>query len=148
MDVAHDLHEPQPAAGVSCGALRASSLGSSKDRAALRKPDLLVGSNPPGVLASRVRAGSPPRRRPNKKGPALCAGPKKWTRTQRIRTAATLSLEVALVDTEEPPVYQRIATKARHLRELGLSDRVIAQRLGVSDKTVGKAIRWLRGRSP
>jgi hypothetical protein len=40
-------------------------------------------------------------------------------------------LEVALVDTEERPVYQRIATKALHLRELGLSDRVIAQRLGV-----------------
>jgi len=56
---------------------------------------------------------------------------------------------VVLVDTEEePPVYQRIATKALHLRELGLSDRVIAQRLGVSDKTVGKAIRWLGGLSP
>ena len=45
-------------------------------------------------------------------------------------------------------MYQRIATKARHLRELGLSDRVIAHRLGVSDKTVGKAIRWLGGLSP
>jgi orotate phosphoribosyltransferase-like protein len=56
---------------------------------------------------------------------------------------------VVLVDTEEgPPVYQRIATKALHLRELGLSDRVIAQRLSVSDKTVGKAIRWLGGLSP
>ena len=53
-----------------------------------------------------------------------------------------------LVDTEERPVYQRIATKALHLRELGLSDRMIAQRLGVSDKTAGKAIRWLRGGSP
>jgi biotin operon repressor len=55
---------------------------------------------------------------------------------------------VALLDTEERPVYQRIATKALHLREPGLSDRVIAKRLGLSDKTVGKAIRWLRGRSP
>jgi DNA-binding NarL/FixJ family response regulator len=45
-------------------------------------------------------------------------------------------------------MYQEIASKALHLRELGLSDRVIAKRLGVSDKTVGKAIRWLRGRSP
>ena len=72
-----------------------------------------------------------------------------WTRTQRIRTAGALPFEVVLVDTaEEPPVYQRIATKALHLRELGLSDRVIAQRLGVSDKTVGKAIRWLGGLSP
>ena len=55
---------------------------------------------------------------------------------------------MALTETEERPVHQRIATKALHLRELGLSDRVIAQRLGVSDKTVGKAIRWLGGRSP
>ena len=72
----------------------------------------------------------------------------KWTRTQRIRTAGALPLEVALLDTAERPVYQRIASKALHLRELGLSDRVIAQRLGVSDKTVGKAIQWLGGLSP
>jgi hypothetical protein len=53
---------------------------------------------------------------------------------------------VLLVDTEEePPVYQQIATNALHLSELSLSDRVIAQRLGVSGKTVGKAIRWLGG---
>lgn len=71
-----------------------------------------------------------------------------WTRTQRIRTAGALPLEVALLDTAERPVYQRIASKALHLRELGLSDRVIAQRLGVSDKTVGKAIQWLGGLSP
>ena len=75
-------------------------------------------------------------------------GPLEWTRTQRIRTAGALPLEVALLDTAERPVYQRIASKALHLRELGLSDRVIAQRLGVSDKTVGKAIQWLGGLSP
>ena len=55
-----------------------------------------------------------------------------------------LPFEVALVDTSEPPLYQRIATKAEHLRELGLSDRVIATRLGVTDKTVAKAVAWLR----
>ena len=43
----------------------------------------------------------------------------------------------------QPQVYQRIASKALHLRELGLSDRAIATRLGVTDKTVTKAIRWL-----
>ena len=30
--------------------------------------------------------------------------------------------------------------KAKHLRELGMSDRVIARAVGVSDKTVAKAI--------
>jgi hypothetical protein len=50
---------------------------------------------------------------------------------------------VALVDTSEPPAYQRIARKAVHLREPGLSDRAIAVRLGVTDKTAAKAICWL-----
>lgn len=67
-----------------------------------------------------------------------------WTRTQSIRTAGALPFEVALVETSAPPAYQAIASKALQLRELGLSDRVIAARLGVTDKTVAKAIRWLR----
>jgi hypothetical protein len=33
----------------------------------------------------------------------------------------------------------RIADKAKHLRELGMSDRAIARALGLSDKTVAKA---------
>jgi transposase len=37
------------------------------------------------------------------------------------------------------PVYLRIAEKAKHLQELGMSDRAIARALGVSDKTVAKA---------
>jgi len=49
---------------------------------------------------------------------------------------------VALAETLEPPAYQRIARKALHLRELGLSDRAVAARLGVADKTAAKAIRW------
>lgn len=55
--------------------------------------------------------------------------------------------KVAPVETSEPPVYQRIARKALQLRELGLSDRVIAARLGITDKTIAKAIRWFRGTS-
>lgn len=47
------------------------------------------------------------------------------------------------MDTLDPPTYQQIAPNARHLRELGLSDRTIARRLGVTDKTVARAIRWL-----
>ncbi len=51
---------------------------------------------------------------------------------------------MALLDTSPPPIYQRIARKALHLRELGLSDAAIARRLGLTDKTVAKGIRWLR----
>ena len=51
---------------------------------------------------------------------------------------------MALLETAKTPVYQQIASKALHLRELGLSDRVIAARLGVTDKTVARSVRWLR----
>ncbi|MBV8711377.1 MAG: hypothetical protein JOY56_06340 [Solirubrobacterales bacterium] len=37
------------------------------------------------------------------------------------------------------PIYLRIADQAKHLRDLGMSDRTIARVLGVSDKTVAKA---------
>jgi hypothetical protein len=53
---------------------------------------------------------------------------------------------VALVETLEPPVYLRVARKALHLRELGMSDRAIAGRLGVTDKTIAKAIAWVQSR--
>ena len=54
-----------------------------------------------------------------------------------------MPFEVSLLDTAGPPIYQRIARKTSQLRELGLSDRVIGRRLGVTDKTAAKAIRWL-----
>jgi hypothetical protein len=49
---------------------------------------------------------------------------------------------VVIVDQADPPVYLRIAVKAKHLRELGMSGRATARRLGVSDKTVAKAARF------
>jgi transposase len=55
-----------------------------------------------------------------------------------------MPFETALVETGRPPLYQRIALKARHLSELGLSHSAIARRLGVSDKTVSRAIRWIQ----
>ncbi len=55
---------------------------------------------------------------------------------------------MSLVETTGPPVYQQIARKAERLRELALSDRVIAARLGVTDKTVAKAIGWLQRTGP
>ena len=68
-----------------------------------------------------------------------------WRRTQRIRTAAEVPLEAALLETEAKPLYQRVAGKALQLRELGLSLSAIGRRLGADDKTVAKAIRWLQG---
>jgi len=50
---------------------------------------------------------------------------------------------VGLVETAQPPIYQQIARKAAQLRELGLSDRVIAARLQVTGKTVAKSIAWI-----
>ena len=53
-------------------------------------------------------------------------------------------MEVALLNAAEPPVYQRIARKALQLREPGMSDRAIAGRLGVTDKSIAKAIAWVQ----
>jgi len=49
-----------------------------------------------------------------------------------------------LVDDAPLPMYQQIAVKACHLRELRMSDREIARALGVTDKTVAKALAWGR----
>jgi len=65
----------------------------------------------------------------------------RWTRTQRIRTAAAIPLQTVIVDDAHLPVYVRIAEKAKQLRQLGMSDRAIGRALGVSDKTVAKGLR-------
>lgn len=65
-----------------------------------------------------------------------------WTRSRRIRTAASLSVNIPIDETQEPPVYQRIASKATHLRELGMTYLEIGKMLGVDRWTVGKAVRW------
>ena len=50
---------------------------------------------------------------------------------------------------EPRPFLQRIAPRAIVLHQLGLSDSAIARRLGVSDKTIAKAIEWrLEQRQP
>ena len=51
---------------------------------------------------------------------------------------------MALLGSEERPLYQEVARKALHLRELGMSYCTIGRRLDVDDKTVAKAIRWLQ----
>ena len=68
-----------------------------------------------------------------------------WTRTQRIRTVAAVPLEVPILEVKLPPVYQRIAQKAKHLRELGMTYPEIGEKLGVDRWAVGKAVRWFGG---
>jgi hypothetical protein len=66
-----------------------------------------------------------------------------WARSQRIRTAAELPFEIPLFQTAAAPVYQRIAARALHLRQLGFTPAVIARYLDVSEKTATKAIEWI-----
>ena len=53
-----------------------------------------------------------------------------------------MALEVDLLAGERVPLYQEIAPKAVHLRSLGLNLSRIAHHLGVTDKTVAKALSW------
>jgi len=46
-----------------------------------------------------------------------------------------------LVDAVPSPLYQQIAEKVQQLRDLGMSDRAIAQALGVDDEAVATAQR-------
>jgi hypothetical protein len=65
-----------------------------------------------------------------------------WTRSQSIRTAWYLPVEAALIETAPPPAYQQIAARAKQLSRLGWSNVQIASALGVTDKTVAKALAW------
>jgi len=58
-----------------------------------------------------------------------------------------VALQVALLETAEPPKYQQIAEKALHLNQLGLSNEAIARQIGVDGKTVAKALNWILDRS-
>jgi len=49
------------------------------------------------------------------------------------------------VFTHEPFPFQAIATEARAMRRLGMKLRAIAAALGVSEKTVWKALAALKG---
>ena len=67
-----------------------------------------------------------------------------WTLSQRIRTLAQIPFEAEILDTGAAPIYQQIAPKAFQLKQLSLCNSLISRRLGVTDKTVAKAIAWLR----
>ena len=64
------------------------------------------------------------------------------TLSQRIRTASETAFEAILLETTDPPIYQRIASEADRFHRLGLNTKRIAHSLGVADKTVAKALAW------
>ncbi|HJS92987.1 MAG TPA: hypothetical protein VJ741_01900, partial [Solirubrobacteraceae bacterium] len=73
--------------------------------------------------------------------------PSEKNRAPLVRRAA-LPIEAVIVDQAMLPVYLRLGEKARHLWELGMSDRAIARALGVSDKTVTRAAAGLAAGRP
>jgi hypothetical protein len=93
-------------------------------------------------------------------GPSLLAWPlsrirwatrsfvRSWTRSQRIRTIAEISVRALLTELTPQPAYQQVAPRARQLRELGMSYKAIGCALAVDPKTAAKAITWARGRGP
>jgi len=71
------------------------------------------------------------------------ASEENWTRSQRIRTAALLPIDLLVRDAAQLPAYQVIAQQAVHLHRLGMSYSRIAVILHVTDKTVRRAIHWI-----
>jgi hypothetical protein len=65
-----------------------------------------------------------------------------WTRSQPIRTAGLLPVEFPILMREQSLTYQDIAPEAVRLRRLGMTDTLAASILGVTDKTIAKAVRW------
>ena len=59
---------------------------------------------------------------------------------------ARLEFTLPLLDVQPPFPYQALVEKAARLKRLGLSAAAIARSLGVTDKTIAKAIRWKEGR--
>ena len=64
-----------------------------------------------------------------------------------LRIVAGLPIDVELRQVSARPRYQQIAERAVWLRGLGYPDSLIASCIGVTDKTVAKAIRWFMSRS-
>ena len=58
------------------------------------------------------------------------------TRTQPIRTISEISAHIIILPTRQIPLYQKISTKAKQLKSLGMSYQQIAKSLNVGETTV------------
>ncbi|MFC2171560.1 hypothetical protein ACFLU6_02985 [Acidobacteriota bacterium] len=59
-----------------------------------------------------------------------------------IWEAGCIPFTVAILETEEPPLYQQIAQQAALLCRLGISVNRIAWKLKVNRQTISKALLW------
>jgi len=55
-----------------------------------------------------------------------------------------MPIEVPILEIKPPPLYQQIAAKAMHLRDVGMTFLEIGERLGIDRWTVGRAVRWMQ----
>jgi hypothetical protein len=98
----------------------------------------MVGAKPRGVADDRTNGGNPGT---NGRAERTNGKRKWWTRSQPIRTVAQSLLVFPLTETRQLFEYQQIRERASLLHRLGMSASSIGRRLGVSDKTVTKALR-------
>lgn len=68
---------------------------------------------------------------------------RKWTRTQRTRTAAELPVSADLVDNEPYRKYVVLAPNVLQLTQLGMTQAEIAKALGTTPRTVRRAMNLL-----
>jgi hypothetical protein len=62
------------------------------------------------------------------------------TRQGPVRTKSLLPVQIKIPLNETIPVYQKLASKIKELKALGMSHDEIATRLKINRKTVGKAL--------
>ena len=64
------------------------------------------------------------------------------TRTQPIRTISEISAHIQILPTRQIPLYQKISTKVKQLRLLGMPYQLIAKSLNVSETSVVRASKY------
>jgi hypothetical protein len=62
------------------------------------------------------------------------------TRQGPIRTESLLPIQIKIPLNETIPVYQKLASKIKELKALGMSNEEIAAKLKINRKTVGKGL--------
>ena len=64
----------------------------------------------------------------------------KRTRWVPIRTMSLIQVKIKITFDQTIPLYQKLASKIKELKALGLSNKTIAAKLKISRKTIRKAL--------